>query len=167
MKKITKLVKEGATYVVGAVTTEEIAQIKSDIQTVSGIATANTSSISGLRTDVNTLSGKVQTLESHNLFKVVAELPTEDIDTNLVYLLPDSEGQDDNVYIEYIYVNGTFEQIGKYKANVDLTGYAKEDWVNTQISNDDKTVYLTESEYNALSEKNPKVNYFIYIEQAD
>lgn len=165
MKKLVNLIKNGTSYQIGAVSSEEVSQIKTDIQTVSGIATSNSASIQGLRGDVDTISGKVETLEAHNIFKVVTELP-EVGEANVVYLLPDTEGQDDNVYIEYIYVDGKYEQIGKYKANVDLTGYAKENWVNTQIANDDKTWYGTIEQYNSLAEKSAVVNYFIYVEEA-
>lgn len=163
MKKIINLVKEGTTYQVGAVTEAEITQIKTDISTVSGIATSHTETIGGLRTDVDTISGKVETLEQHNIFKVVATLPSSG-EPNVVYLVLDSEGVEGNIYIEYIYVNNKWEELGRYKTNVDLTGYAKEDWVNTQISNDDKTVFLTQSEFDALTDKNPKIVYYIYTE---
>ena len=66
------------------------------------------------------------------LFEVVQSLPTENISDNKVYLVLDSNGSEGNTYVEYLYVNGQWEELGKFKVNVDLSGYATEDWVNSQ-----------------------------------
>ncbi|MBQ4561374.1 MAG: SGNH/GDSL hydrolase family protein [Clostridia bacterium] len=52
----------------------------------------------------------------------VDSLPTEDISTETIYLLRDGESSQ-NLYIEYIYVNGLWECLGAQEVN--LTGYAK------------------------------------------
>ena len=67
-----------------------------------------------------------------DLFEVVQSLPTENINDNKVYLVLDSNGSEGNTYVEYLYVNGQWEELGKFKVNVDLSGYATEDWVNSQ-----------------------------------
>mgnify|MGYP006886387348 FL=1 len=63
-----------------------------------------------------------------SLYKVVTELPTADIDPTKIYLkLGDAnvpEGAQ-NTYIEYMYVNNKWEKVGEYKADIDLTPYAK------------------------------------------
>jgi len=59
------------------------------------------------------------------LYKVVTSLPTSGIDTNKIYLLAGSTTGTQNVYTEYIYVSGAWEKIGEYKADIDLTPYAK------------------------------------------
>ena len=66
------------------------------------------------------------------LFEVVQSLPTENISDNKVYLVLDSNGSEGNTYVEYLYVNGQWEELGKFKVNVDLSGYATEEWVNSQ-----------------------------------
>ena len=43
--------------------------------------------------------------------KIVSELPTENINTHIFYLLP-KEGSEDDIYTEYIYVNNEWEKIG-------------------------------------------------------
>lgn len=53
--------------------------------------------------------------------QVVDILPTEDISTTTVYLVKSGE-ETDNLYTEYIYVNGAWEYLGKQ--TVDLSGYA-------------------------------------------
>ena len=67
-----------------------------------------------------------------DLFEVVQSLPTENISDNKVYLLLDSNGSEGNTYVEYLYVNGQWEELGKFKVNIDLSGYATEEWVNSQ-----------------------------------
>ena len=67
-----------------------------------------------------------------DLFEVVQSLPTENISDNKVYLVMDSNGSEGNTYVEYLYVNGKWEELGKFKVNIDLSGYATEDWVNSQ-----------------------------------
>ena len=67
-----------------------------------------------------------------DLFEVVQSLPTENISDNKVYLVLDSNGSEGNTYVEYLYVNGQWEELGKFKVNIDLSGYATEDWVNSQ-----------------------------------
>ena len=68
----------------------------------------------------------------YDLFEVVQSLPTENISDNKVYLLIDSNGSEGNTYVEYLYVNGQWEELGKFKVNIDLSGYATEEWVNSQ-----------------------------------
>ena len=68
----------------------------------------------------------------YDLFEVVQSLPTENISDNKVYLLLDSNGSEGNTYVEYLYVNGQWEELGKFKVNIDLSGYATEEWVNGQ-----------------------------------
>ena len=60
----------------------------------------------------------------YDLFEVVQSLPTENISDNKVYLLLDSNGSEGNTYVEYLYVNGQWEELGKFKVHIDLSGYA-------------------------------------------
>lgn len=89
------------------------------------------------KTEVNSLIGQIQTTH----FEVVEELP-ETGESNVIYLVP-KEGESQNVYNEFIWVNNDWELIGDTKA--DLTGYATEAWVNTQISG-----FLNEDEIESL-----------------
>lgn len=45
-------------------------------------------------------------------YEVVNELPTEDIDTNCVYLVPSTDPQQSDVYNEYMYIDNAWEKIG-------------------------------------------------------
>lgn len=77
--------------------------------------------------EVNNLIGQIATLQ----FQVVNELPQTG-DSKYIYLVPSANPKTQNVKDEYIWTNNAWEQIGN--TQVDLTGYATETWVNTQIS---------------------------------
>lgn len=59
------------------------------------------------------------------LYKVVTTLPTTQIDPDKIYLVLTNSTITGNIYTEYIYVDTKWEELGKYKANVDLTPYIK------------------------------------------
>lgn len=71
--------------------------------------------------------GTIKTTLDVGLYKVVSALPTTGIDTNKIYLVPDAEGQGQNVYVEYIWKGDAWEQLGEYQATVDLTPYFKKE----------------------------------------
>lgn len=58
-----------------------------------------------------------------SLYKVVQQLPTDNIDINKIYLLADTGGVTQNKFKEYIWVNNQWELLGEYKASIDLTPY--------------------------------------------
>ena len=63
---------------------------------------------------------------STDLFIIVSELPTEDIKEGKIYCIRDTKStSQDNVYIEYSYINNKWEKIGEFQAEPDLSGYAK------------------------------------------
>lgn len=54
-------------------------------------------------------------------FVAVQTLPTQDIQTNAIYLVPSQSQGQQNAYDEYIYYNNNWEMIGT--TNVDLSNY--------------------------------------------
>ena len=58
-----------------------------------------------------------------SLYLPVAELPVEDIKTDKIYLVPATETAEDNIYDEYLYVEGKWEKFGSVQAKADLSGY--------------------------------------------
>lgn len=60
-------------------------------------------------------------------FIIVQSLPTEDIDTTAIYLVPKAEAEERNLYDEYIFVNNSWEKIGD--TAIDLKDYLKKDSV--------------------------------------
>ena len=65
-------------------------------------------------------------LNNYKLYSIVASLPTSNIDKNKIYIVASEEGVEDNIYTEYIYTeNNTWEKLGEFKADIDLTPYVK------------------------------------------
>ena len=62
---------------------------------------------------------------------VVNHLPTTDIKTNKIYLIRKNETGVDNTYIEYVYINGSWEKLGEYTPSVDLSNCVKTDESST------------------------------------
>lgn len=62
----------------------------------------------------NLVSGRLKRL-------VVETLPTQDIDTNTIYMILKSVPSTNNIYDEYMYINGAWELIGS--TEVDLSNY--------------------------------------------
>lgn len=55
---------------------------------------------------------------------VVDKLPTTDIKTNKIYLVKKGKTGEDNAYVEYVYINNSWEKLGEYTPSIDLTGYS-------------------------------------------
>lgn len=78
--------------------------------------------------EIQSLVGRISSLE---LIKVDA-LPTEDIKTSAIYLVPKEQSEENNIYTEYIYMNDKWEIIGD--TSVDLSQYALKTEVPTKLS---------------------------------
>lgn len=85
---------------------------------------------------INKINESIKQLVDHNLIKIVTELPTTDIDKNCIYLVPNKDGEGNNVFIEYIYVESknTFEEVGRIQAKVDLSDYYTKEQVDDQMT---------------------------------
>lgn len=68
--------------------------------------------------------------------QVVEELPTQDIDTDTIYLVESTDSAEQNVYDEYIYVNNNWEKIGT--TALDLSKYATKEYVDDKDNNNVK-----------------------------
>ena len=88
--------------------------------------------------EVNNLIGQISTVS----ILVVQQLPQTG-ETNVIYFVPRNIPNTDDIYNEYIYVNNKWELIGN--TQIDLTGYATENWVNLQIAD-----FLTSNEIETL-----------------
>ena len=84
---------------------------------------------------INKINQSIKQLIDHNLIKIVTQLPTTDIDKNCIYLVPNKDGEGNNVFIEYIYVESknTFEEVGRIQAKVDLSDYYTKEETDNQI----------------------------------
>lgn len=114
-----------------SITKEEFDSVKSDISKV--VESMLTKDTLGKANGVASLdsNGSVPIEQLNNidttLFLIVRELPTTDIKTNKIYLVPNQDGQGNNVYIEYLYVENVWEKLGEFKPEVDLSGYVTSD----------------------------------------
>lgn len=87
-----------------------------------------------------------------SLFVIPANntLPTTGINEKKIYLIKNTgvDASTQNVYTEYMYVNGAWEKLGEYKATIDLSGYLTKDAAETQYvkrSGDSPAVYTLSS----------------------
>lgn len=60
-------------------------------------------------------------------FVIVTELPTENIDTSAIYLVPIEIETEQNKFQEYVYTDGAWECIGSASVEVNLDDYVKKD----------------------------------------
>lgn len=94
-------------------------------------------------------------------YKIVTQLPTASASCeNIVYLLPNSQAVDGNIFLEYICVkkdsNYIWEQIGSVSTNIDLSGY-----VTTTDFNVFKSISLTASDVTTSAGVSVTVDYDI------
>lgn len=170
MKKITFLYKNNQRYQVGEVTMADLTAVENKIPTkVSDLTNDSNYATEGYVDDAIGAIDK-------EVFIFADALPTEDIKTNKIYVIPTTGATETgNIYTEYLYKadTQTWEKIGEFKADQDLTNfYTKSETYNrteidTKIGNADSSEYLTQAQYDALAEKKANVNYYIYIETTD
>ena len=123
-----------------SITKEEFDSVKSDISKV--VESMLTKDTVGKANGVASLDSKgsvpIDQLGNIDttLFLIVRELPTTDIKTNKIYLVPNQDGQGNNVYVEYLYVENVWEKLGEFKPEVDLSGYVTSDEIYQCIKKD-------------------------------
>ena len=66
--------------------------------------------------------------------QIVEELPPAGEDGVMYLVLSEDGGVEQDIYNEYIWVDGKFEKIGNTAVEVDLSGYATKEYVGTQLS---------------------------------
>lgn len=85
------------------------------------------------------------------------KLPTTGIDTKKIYLIRDTTPSGTNLYTEYIYVNGAWEELGKYRAEIPIQDYLKKidaQELYVQRSNDSPATYILNSSSDLQSTDN-------------
>lgn len=93
------------------------------------------------KTEVNNL---VQSMSSLQL-QVVSQLPTQDISTTTIYLVPNSSGESQNIYDEYIYVSAQWEKIGNTSISPTTYSLSKSGSTITLTGSDGSTSSVTDS----------------------
>lgn len=95
--------------------------------------------------------GVISVTSSIGLYKVVLSLPQPPSSQyeNVIYLVPNSQGQSGNAFIEYICIyesnlkSYVWEEIGKIQTDVDLTDYVTQEEFNLQINSIKQTLSTT------------------------
>lgn len=80
----------------------------------------------------------------------VVENKPETGQSNIIYLVPVTNSEEDNYYEEWLYINNQWELIGTTK--VDLTGYATKEYVDNSLANINIDIPVVQIEYNRLNE---------------
>ena len=164
---INELVSEIGQTPSNVYTKLEVDNLISDVE--SGIASDLTNYYTKTQIDetVGDLENKISAIPKFNIL-VVQTLPTTDISTTTVYLVPSDNPKTGNIFEEYIYVNNQWELLGSQK--IDLSNYYTKTEVDNlvahKINSLDDTVTniisLTQAEYNALKSNGELVNGTIY-----
>lgn len=123
---------------------------KSEIPDVSAFITKTVNNLVNYYTKSETytkeeVNAKISVIPKFNI-EIVDSLPTTNISTTTIYLLP-LGSQNRNLYYEYIYVNGSWEELGLQ--TVDLTKYVTYDDMQSAI-NGKLTQYYTKKETDNL-----------------
>lgn len=95
--------------------TKSIGNIQGDNATVK--VTQTTDSTTGVTTTV------ISSLLDLTLYKIVDTLPSSNPDSSKIYLVKSAESETTNIYEEYIWTGSSFEKLGEYKTEIDLTPY--------------------------------------------
>lgn len=106
-----------------------------------------------------------------SLYKIVTSLPTENILTDKIYLVPTASTTNETEFAEYIWTGEKWDQLGSHKATIKLEGYlkttdadkkyiAKSSNTNASINTDNKGALANFSDngqaYLAVRQKNEK-----------
>ena len=107
----------------------------SDLENDTGFITKTVNNLTNyyLKTDTYTKTEVNNLIAQINSFNVaiVQVLPTTNIDTHTIYLVP-KEGSTQDIYNEYLYVNNNWELLGT--TEIDLTNYYTKTEVNTLLA---------------------------------
>lgn len=96
------------------------------IATLDGDGKLPTSQLPSLKTvNGNSIVGDGNISIDLSIYKIVEALPTQDIESNKIYLMVDANGVEGDEYDEYAYINNKWELLGHYRASVELDGYVK------------------------------------------
>lgn len=80
---------------------------------------------------ITTLQNQISQIPKFEI-SVVSTLPTSNISTTTIYLVPSTNTETNNIYTEYIYTNNKWEIIGTQ--TLDLSGYALKSEIPTSVN---------------------------------
>ena len=117
--------------------------------------------------EVNDLISAITTMD----IQVVQTLPTEDISTTTIYLVPKTTAGTNDAYDEYIYVSNAWEHIGS--TDIDLSGYQTKIDSSHKLSSDlvddanQTNKFVTTSEKQTWNNKLDESDLSDYVKNTD
>lgn len=153
----------------GFITSSSLPTKVSDLTNDSGFITSTVNNLTNYytktdtytKTEVNNLIGSISSLD----IEVVQTLPSSDISTSTIYLLPKSSSEQQNIYDEYIYVNSSWELIGS--TAIDLSNYYTSTQVDNLLSNKASKSLYSDTTINVGRKSNTTVGYSSTAEGID
>lgn len=79
---------------------------------------------------INITDGRISCTLDTSLYVVVSELPSVGV-ANKIYLIESNESGEQNIYTEYGYINGKWEKLGQYRAEINLEPYLTKESAQT------------------------------------
>lgn len=79
---------------------------------------------------INITDGRISCTLDTSLYVVVSELPSVGV-ANKIYLIESNESGEQNIYTEYGYINGKWEKLGQYRAEINLDPYLTKESAQT------------------------------------
>lgn len=126
---VTKTTYDAKVQEIGT-TTDGLRTDVDALKTSVGVKASGDIAATGLFKDIEDLRADITAIPKFDI-EVVEVLPTEGISESTVYLVKEKDSAGD-LYTEYIYVNGAWENLGKQ--TVDLSSYSTTEDMNSAIS---------------------------------
>lgn len=82
---------------------------------------------------IRDINERIGALESRQLVIISNELP-ENPKSNTIYLVPAQSVGGDNIFAEWVYINGSWEKFGEFNAGADFSQFAKKSEIPTKTS---------------------------------
>lgn len=79
---------------------------------------------------ISITDGRISCTLDTSLYVVVSELPSAGV-ANKIYLIESNESGEQNIYTEYGYINGNWEKLGQYRAEINLEPYLTKETAQT------------------------------------
>ena len=87
------------------------------------------SSTAGIKEEIEQIEQDIQHLQEIGFHPLVVEELPEDPEEFILYLVPSEDSDEENIYNEFLYINGEWEQVGT--TGVDLSNYYTKGEVNS------------------------------------
>ena len=130
-----------------AITPDENKNVNIPVPTLTDILDDETKSTTKTYSS-DKISSLINAISSLKL-KIVDELPTEDISTSTIYLVPKASSGTNNAYTEYVYVDESWEKIGDTELKVPGWGTQSQD-IGTESSAGSATTMSRSDHVHAL-----------------